>query len=109
MAVDADSATVRGSGILAARTGTLSIQQSGVGFVTTQAAHLDGAQAGVIVGQRVDAKNARTIILIGRNIEGNVETILDPRGALLLGLGFASVVGLTSILGRLLFRRPRRR
>jgi hypothetical protein len=70
---------------------------------------LDGAQAGVIVGRRVEAKNARTIVLIGRHVEGNVETMLDPRGALLFGLGFASVVGLTSILSRLLFRRPRRR
>jgi hypothetical protein len=107
--VDADSATVRGSGILAARTATLSVQQSGVGFVTAQAAYLDGAQAGVVFGQRVDARNARTIVLIGRHIEGNVETVLDPRGALLLGIGFASVVGLVSILGGLLFRRPRRR
>jgi hypothetical protein len=107
--VDADSATMRGSGILAARAGTLSVQQSGVGFVTTQDAHLEGTRAGVLVGQRVDAKNARTIVLIGRHIEGNVETLLDPRGALLLGLGFASVVGLVSILKGLLFRRLRRR
>jgi hypothetical protein len=99
---------VRESSLLAARTGALTLQQSGVGLVTAQDAHLENAQAGIVIGQRVETKNTRTVVLIGRHIEGNVETMLDSRGALLLGLGLASAVGLISILMGL-FRRTRRR
>jgi hypothetical protein len=80
-----------------------------VGFVTTQDAYIEDAQAGAVIGQHVEAKNTRTLVLIGRHIEGDVQTVLDTRGAVFLGLSAASVVGLISILMGLLFRRPRQR
>ena len=107
--IDADNASARGSIVLAARSGTLSAQRSGVGFVTTQDAYIEDAQAGAVIGQHVEAKNTRTLVLIGRHIEGDVQTVLDTRGAVFLGLSTASVVGLISILMGLLFRRPRQR
>jgi hypothetical protein len=76
-------------------------------LATAREAHLDNARAGVLAAQRVDARNTRTILMLGREIHGDVETMLDPRDALLLGLGLGVAVGAVSVLMRLF--RPRSR
>jgi hypothetical protein len=56
----------------------------------------------------VDVQDSRTIFLLGREIHGSVETVLDPRGALLLGVGLGAAAGLVSFLFGLIRRSSRR-
>jgi hypothetical protein len=57
------------------------------------------------VGQDVQLQGARTLLLIGRNISGNVSTVLDARTALIAGLTSGLFAGLLLLLGRMLFGR----
>ena len=107
MQVNAENAIVRDSILTVARTGALSVEDSAVGVAVAQGAHLQNSAAGVVVGQRVDTHNTRTLVLIGRQIHGDVETVLDPRGALLLGLGLGAAAGIVSFLLGLIRRTDR--
>jgi len=51
------------------------------------------ASAGVAFGQNVQAANVRTLVFVGRHVEGQVTTTLDSRGAALFGLGRTLMLG----------------
>ena len=61
----------------------------------------------VIAGTDVHADNIRTGILIGKQVHGNVTTVVDGRTALLAGLVGGAVAGLILLAGKLLFGRKR--
>jgi hypothetical protein len=60
---------------------------------------------GVVVGQDVHAEGARVLLLIGRNVTGNVTPLIDSRSALIAGLTGGLFAGLLFLLGRVLFGR----
>jgi hypothetical protein len=61
--------------------------------------------AGVVAGREVHVNETRTGILLARTVHGDVNTVLDTRGALIAGLTAGLFSGLMLLLGRLLFRR----
>lgn len=65
----------------------------------------ENVYAGGVMAANVSAANIRTGILLGRNVHGPVETLLDTRGALLAGISAGVVTGLVLLVGKLLFRR----
>lgn len=75
------------------------------GMVTAQNAEVHYALAGVVVGNDVHVEGARTILLVGQNVTGNVTTIIDSRSALIAGLTGGLFAGLMLLLGRTLFGR----
>jgi len=75
------------------------------GVVTAQNAEVHYALAGVVVGNDVHVEGARTILLVGQNVTGNVTTIIDSRSALIAGLTGGLFAGLMLLLGRTLFGR----
>lgn len=94
-------------------------QRSAFGFVQAEKASVNGytgavvarnaevhyGVSAVVVGSDVHAEGARAVLLIGRNISGNVTTILDARSALIAGLTSGLFAGLMLLLGRTLFGR----
>jgi hypothetical protein len=75
------------------------------GAVSAQNAEVHYALAGVVVGNDVHVEGARTILLVGQNITGNVTTVIEPRSALIAGLTGGLFAGLMLLLGRMLFGR----
>ena len=94
-------------------------QQSAIGYVQAEKASVAGYTAAVVagsaeihygitglaVGREVHVDGARTILLVGRNISGNVMTVMDSRSALIAGLTGGLFAGLLLLLGRALFGR----
>ena len=87
--VEADKASVRGY----------------TGAVTAQNAEVHYALAGVVIGNDVHVEGARTILLVGQNVTGNVTTMMDSRSALIIALVGGLFSGLMLLLGRMLFGR----
>jgi hypothetical protein len=61
--------------------------------------------AGLVAGREVHVSESRTGILLAQTVHGNVNTVLDTRGALIVGLTGGLFAGLMLLLGRVLFRR----
>jgi hypothetical protein len=94
-------------------------QQSSIGFVQAEKASVMGnsgavlaqnaevhyGMTGLVAGRVVHAENARTILLVGQNITGNVTPLMDSRTALIAGLTGGLFAGLMLLLGRMLFGR----
>ncbi|MGZ9223597.1 MAG: hypothetical protein ACXW4Q_15940 [Anaerolineales bacterium] len=94
-------------------------QRSAIGYVQAEKASVTGytgvvvaknaevhyGLTGVVLGTDVHAEGARAILLIGRNITGNVTPLMDARSALIAGLTGGLFAGLLLLLGRVLFRR----
>lgn len=64
-------------------------------------------QAVALAGNNVRAANIRTGVLFGRDIQGNVITLVSGRTALLAGLAGGAVAGLILLAGKLLFGRKK--
>jgi len=71
--------------------GSAQIQHSLVGFAAGRDVHVEAS--------------SRTGILLARNVSGDVTTLLDTRGALIMGLVSGLFAGLMLLLGRSLFGR----
>lgn len=96
-----------------------SVEESAVGFVQAEkmsaggytgvvvagSADIQHGMAVFVAGREVHVNEARTGILLARNVQGNVTTVLDTRGALLAGLVGGLFAGLMLMLGRALFGR----
>ncbi len=76
-----------------------------IGLASTRKAILTNSGAGVVLAQNAELVNSRTGILLAREVHGNVETILDTRGAAVAGLAAGAAVGLAFVVGSLLRRR----
>ncbi len=76
------------------------------GAVVAQTAEFHYSVAGVVVGNEVHISDqSRTLLLIGRNVQGNVTTLMDTRSALIAGLLGGLFGGIMLLLGRALFKR----
>ena len=96
-----------------------SVEESAVGFVQAEkmsaggytgvvvagSADIQHGMAVFVAGREIHVNEARTGILFARNVQGNVTTVLDTRGALLAGLVGGLFAGLMLMLGRALFGR----
>jgi hypothetical protein len=75
------------------------------GAVVASSAEVHQGITGMIAGNDVHVEDARTVLLVGRNVTGNVVTLMDSRSALIAGLTGGLFAGLMLLLGRMLFRR----
>ena len=75
-----------------------------MGAVVTEHAVLQDSRVGITIARKAELNNSSSIILLAQEVEGNVETILDTRGALLAGLVSGIAVGLVLLVGNLLRR-----
>jgi hypothetical protein len=119
-----------------AKTGDLHARDSIVGVVVSQQATVQGCIVGgvqaeslsldgvtvlalansmsikdvdaiAVAGTEIRAENIRTGILISREVNGNVTTMVDGRTVLLAGLAGGTLAGLILLAGKLLFGRKK--
>jgi len=75
------------------------------GLVGAGNADIHHASVGYLAAREVHAGDVRTIVLLARNVQGNVTTTLDTRGVVIAGLIGGLFSGLMLLLGRFLLRR----
>jgi hypothetical protein len=87
------------------RSEQVSLDHSAAGVIA--GGQIQGAEirSGVVAGQEVQANHVRTGLLLASHVDGPVETLLDQRTALTLGVAFGLVSGLLSLVRALLVRR----
>lgn len=68
--------------------------------VSLEKATVDKSAVGVMAAKEIHSENGACILMIGKNISGNVTTLLDWRSALALGAIAGGVFGLFSLLKR---------
>jgi hypothetical protein len=117
--VKADHVSAHQSGIGMVTAKDVSVEGGAVGFVQAEkmsaggytgvivagSAEVQHGMAVFVAGREVHVSEVRTGILLARNVNGNVTTLLDTRGALLVGLVSGLFAGLMLMLGRALFGR----
>ena len=79
-----------------------------VPVVFSQSITANSGAAGLIVSGEVDAQSVRAGILLARQVNGEVEAVLDTPRALLAGIAAGSAAGLVIFLMQLLVRKRSR-
>jgi hypothetical protein len=93
--VEGESVNMSSSGALSIRAQTIKMEQSGAGIISGEEVELkDNSTGGVIIAGRVNGPSIHTSVLLASEVYGNVQTALDPRSALLFGLGAGIGLGL---------------
>jgi hypothetical protein len=102
--VQADIVTVQDSAVAAARAEKMSVNGN-AGLVVADSVEFGNSYAGIVAGREVRGEKIESIILLSRNVDGNVTTVIDTRGALIVGLVGGLFAGIMLLLGRMLFGR----
>ncbi len=93
--VDGETVFMDKSGAITIRAREINLDKSGAVFAAGEVIQLQpGSSASVIAAQRVDGAQIRTGVLLAREVYGNVETAMDTRTGLVIGLGFGLGIGL---------------
>ena len=117
--VKANHVSAHQSAMARVEAGEVLSQSSALGFMQAQNASVSGytgavvagsadihhGMAGFVAGRDVHVQDARTILLLGQNVTGDVTTLMDSRSALIAGLVGGLFAGLMLLLGRMLFGR----
>jgi hypothetical protein len=88
-----------------ARGKVVSVENSAIGAAIGEDVLLAGSRSFLTAGDRVEMREAGTVVLLARNVDGPVTTTLDTRGALLAGLTAGIALGLVLFVGSLLAKR----
>jgi hypothetical protein len=75
------------------------------GIVMAESVHLGNTYAGVVVGDQVRGEQIETLFLLSRHVEGDVQTVVDTRAALIAGTVGGLLAGIVLLIGRLVFGR----
>lgn len=105
--IEGGTIRMRNGGALAIRAETIAAEQIGALAIRAGEITLSDSTAGVVIGDNVQAGNLNTFILVARQIDGQVNTVFDSRGAALLGLAVGATLGILSLIGGLLGRSRR--
>ena len=117
--VKANHVSAHQSAMARVEAGEVLSQSSALGFMQAENASVSGYTGAVVAGsadihhgmavfvagREVHVRDARTIILLGQNVTGDVTTLMDSRSALIAGLVGGLFAGLMLLLGRMLFGR----
>jgi hypothetical protein len=75
------------------------------GVIMAGSTNLGNTYAGLGAGRDVRGERIESLILLAGNVEGDVSTVIDTRGALLAGVAGGFIAGLVLLVGRFIFRR----
>ena len=100
--IEAQTVTMDHSGAISLKAQQVRMVGSGAGILTSDHVDLQAdSSAGVIIAKRVDGPSINTRLLLASEVYGNVETTVDARGAVVMGLGLGIGLGLILWLGSL--------
>lgn len=105
-AINAQQTDLRESYVGGARAESISVSGA-TAMMVANTIHAPEAKAVIVAGAQINAENIRAGVLIGRNIHGNVQTLVEGRAALAAGVLGGLIVGLVMLAGRLLFGRKK--
>lgn len=88
------------AGIIRAETANI---EGSAGVVLAESANLGNTYAGVVAGSQVRSERIESLILLARNVEGDVQTVIDTRSALIAGMVGGLFAGIFLLVGRMLF------
>jgi hypothetical protein len=77
----------------------------GAGIVMAETVNLGNTYAGVIACDTVRGEQIETLFLFSGHIEGDVQTVVDTRSALIAGTVGGVLAGVVLLIGRLVFGR----
>jgi len=75
------------------------------GVVLAQSANIGNTYARFVVGDKIATEKIETLLLLGNHVEGDVQTVVDTRGALIAGMVGGLLAGVFLLVGRLVFGR----
>ena len=75
------------------------------GLVIADSVNLGNTYAGVVAGNQVSGERIETLFLFANHVEGDVQTVVDTRGALIAGMVGGLLTGIILLIGRLVFGR----
>jgi redox-regulated HSP33 family molecular chaperone len=75
------------------------------GVVIAESVNLGNTYAGVVAGSEVRGEQIETLFLFSNHVEGDVQTVVDTRGALIAGMVGGLLTGTILLIGRLVFGR----
>jgi len=75
------------------------------GVVIAGTANMGNTYAGVVAGDQVKSERIETLILLSNHVEGEVQTVVDTRSALIAGMVGGLLTGTILLIGRLVFGR----
>jgi hypothetical protein len=75
------------------------------GVVLANSVDLGNTYAGLVAGGNVRSDQIETLIFLGNHVEGDVQTVVDTRSALIAGMVGGLMTGIVLLIGRLVFGR----
>jgi hypothetical protein len=66
---------------------------------------LGSTYTGFVAGREVQAKKIESIVFLGRHVEGDIQTVVGTRGALIAGMVGGLFAGLIVLAGQFMFPR----
>jgi hypothetical protein len=103
-ALKAEQVNLTNSGVGVVKTGTANLNGY-AGVISAGSANLQNSYAVVVNSQDLQADRIDTLVLLSRHVDGNVQTVVDTRGAILIGMISGLFAGLVLLVGQLVFRR----
>jgi hypothetical protein len=103
--IDAETVSLSESVGVVVRADVLDANECSGGVLVARDMRLTNSRAGLIVADHADLQDSSTVVLLARQVNGPVETVLDTRGAILAGLVAGVAAGLVWLAGGLLARR----
>lgn len=75
------------------------------GVVLADSVDMGNTYAGLVAGGQVRGERIETLILLANHVEGDVQTMVDTRSALIAGTVGGVLAGVVLLIGRLVFGR----
>jgi hypothetical protein len=102
--VYAESAAVRDSAVGYVQAKSVYLAGGGAVLVVSNAATLTDSRNGVVISREVHGSQVNSVLLLANKVTGPVETLVDQRGLVLIGIVAGAVLGTVFSLFRL-FKR----
>jgi len=105
LTIQADNVSMQDSAAFVAQAETINSQGSNTFSSLGDFVKFSESRIGVVIAKEADMENSTSVVLLARQVNGSVDTVLDTRGAALAGIVAGISVGLVIFVGNLLSRR----
>jgi len=100
--VNSGTASITNSAMGALNSQEISIKDSGILMSTSQISTINDSKVGLLVGREIHGNKISSVIMIAGKIDGPVETVVDQRGLVMVGIAAGVAFGVVTALFRYL-------